>query len=348
VTQRETLTFAAVFALAAVAVVLRAAGVAGQAVFIVSAVSLMALAWLLGEATDQAGDTAGPRVSALLNATMGNLPELVIVVLAINAGLPDIARASIIGSVIGNILLILGLSLVLGGLKNGVQTFNAQLAATNSSMLVLGVAGLGVPTLFAAVNKSPHDAEVLSWWTAVALLISYVAYLYYSFTTPGLRYRHRATGGTWTSTQAVGLLCVTALATGIVSEVLVKSIEPTVRDLGVPRAFIGLIVVPFVGNAAEHFSAVRLAYRNSLDFAMGIAYGSGIQIALAASALAVFASIPLGPNLTLVFPPLELAALAAAALVSTLVARGGETNWLEGLQLLVIYFVVAVAFWLLG
>ena len=144
------------------------------------------------------------------------------------------------------------------------------------------------------------------------------------------------------------LLCVTAVATGVVSEVLVKSIEPTVRDLGVPRTFIGLIVVPFVGNAAEHFSAVRLAWRNNLDFAMGIAYGSGIQIALAASALAVFASIPLGPNLTLVFPPLELAALAAAALVSTLVARGGETNWLEGLQLLVIYFVVAVAFWLLG
>jgi Ca2+:H+ antiporter len=348
VTQRETLTFAAVFALAAVAVVLRIVGVAGQAVFIISALSLMALAWLLGEATDQAGDTAGPRVSALLNATMGNLPEMVIVVLAINAGLADIARASIIGSVIGNVLLILGLSLVLGGLKHGAQTFNARLAATNSSMLVLGVAGLGVPTLFAAVNHSSHDAEVLSWWTAAALLVSYVAYVYYSFTTPGLRYRHPEMGATWTRTQAVGLLCVTALATGVVSEVLVKSIEPTVRSLGVPRTFIGLIVVPFVGNAAEHFSAVRLAYRNSLDFAMGIAYGSGIQIALAASALAVFVSIPLGPNLTLVFPPLELAALAAAALVSTLVARGGETNWLEGLQLLVIYFVVAVAFWLLG
>jgi Ca2+:H+ antiporter len=348
VTRRETLTFAAVFGLAAVAVVLRVAGVAGQVVFIMSAASLMALAWLLGEATDQAGDTAGPRVSALLNASMGNLPEMVIVVLAINAGLADIARASIIGSVIGNILMILGLSLVLGGWKNGVQTFNQRLAATNSSMLVLAVAGLGVPTLFAAVNSDAHDAEVLSWWTAAALLVTYVAYLYYSFTTPGLRYRHKHQGGTWTRTQAVALLCLTALATGVVSEVLVHSIEPTVRDLGVPRAFIGLIVVPFVGNAAEHFSAVRLAYRNSLDFAMGIAYGSGIQIALAASALAVFASIPLGPNLTLVFPPLELAALAAAALVSTLVARGGETNWLEGLQLLVIYFVVAVSFWLLG
>ena len=157
-----------------------------------------------------------------------------------------------------------------GGLKNGALKFNARLAATNSSMLVLGVAGLGVPTLFAAVNHSSHDAEVLSWWTAAALLVSYVAYIYYSFTTPDLRYRHRPTGATWTRTQAIVLLCVTAVATGVVSEVLVKSIEPTVRDLGVPRTFIGLIVVPFVGNAAEHFSAVRLAYRNSLDFARAI------------------------------------------------------------------------------
>jgi Ca2+:H+ antiporter len=180
------------------------------------------------------------------------------------------------------------------------------------------------------------------------MLLCYVAYVYYTFVTPDLRYRHHPAGATWTRSQAIVLLCLTALATGIVSEVLVHSIEPTVRAWGVPRPFIGLVVVPFVGNVAEHFAAVRLAIRNSLDFSMGIAYGSGIQIALAASGLAVFASIAIGSELSLVFPPLELAALGAAALVSTLIARGGETNWLEGLQLLTIYFVVAVTFWLLG
>ena len=347
-TGRELATFGAVFGVSALAVGLHAGGVEGQVVFVISALALMGLAWLLGEATDQAGETAGPRASALLNASFGNLPELVIVVLAINAGLTDIARASIVGSVIGNVLMILGLSLVLGGWRHGPQRFNERLAATNSSMLILGVAGLGIPSLFAHLHPGLHSAELLSRWTAGALLVSYAAYVYFTFSSPGLRYRHQPVGASWTRGQAIALLCGTALATGVVSEVLVDSIEPTVRAWGVPRPFIGLIVVPFVGNVAEHFSAVRLALRNSLDFSMGIAYGSGIQIALAASGIAVFASIALGNEMTLVFPPLELAALGAAALVSTLIARGGESNWLEGLQLLVIYFVIAVAFWLLG
>jgi Ca2+:H+ antiporter len=151
----------------------------------------------------------------------------------------------------------------------------------------------------------------------------------------------------WSRTQAVTLLVATAVATGVVSEVLVHSIEPTIKAWGVPREFIGLIVVPFVGNVAEHFSAVKLAINNRMDFAMGIAFGSGIQISLLASAVAVFASMLIGKQLTLVFDPLQLAALGAAAIGSTMVARSGETNWLEGLQLLVTYFIVAVAFWLL-
>ena len=151
----------------------------------------------------------------------------------------------------------------------------------------------------------------------------------------------------WTRTQAVVLLALTAIATGVVSEVLVHSIQATIKAWGVPREFIGLIVVPFVGNVAEHFSAVKLAYHNRMDFAMGIAFGSGIQIALLASGVAVFASMFVGEEMVLVFDPLQLAILGAAALSATLVARGGETNWLEGLQLLTIYFVAAVAFWLL-
>jgi Ca2+:H+ antiporter len=335
-----------VAATAVLAVGLHLAGTSGQIVVVVAAVALAGLAWALAEATEQAGESAGPRASALLNATFGNLPEVVIVVLAIRAGLDDIARASIIGSVIGNVLLILGLSLVVGGWRNGTQTFTEKVAATNSSMLVLGVAGLGLPTLFAALEHDPHAAEVLSLWTGAALVVVYAAYLYYSFQQPGLRDPGGSRGPRWTSHQAIVALALTAIGTGVVSEVLVDSIRPAVDALGVPRAFVGLVVVPFVGNVAEHFSAVRLAYRNRVDFAMGIAFGSGIQIVLVASAVAVLAGLLMGNDLTLVFDPLQLAALAAAALGATLIARGGETNWLEGLQLLTIYLVVSVAVWL--
>lgn len=344
--RREAISFAAVAAVSVAAVALRAGGASGKVVFVVAAVALAGLAWMLGEATDQAGDAAGPRVSALLNATFGNLPEVVIVVLAIRAGLDDIARASIIGSVIGNVLLILGVSLVVGGWRNGVQRFNEKVAATNSSMLVLGVVGLGLPTLFAALEHDPPAAELLSRWTGCALLVSYIAYLVYSFRGAGLRLDDRAGRPRWTRSEALAVLAVTALGTGVVSEVLVQSIRGAVEGFGVPRPFVGLIVVPFVGNVAEHFAAVRLAFRDRADFAMGIAYGSGIQVALVASPVAVFAGVVSGVDLTLVFDPLQLAALAAAALGSTLIARGGETNWLEGLQLVVIYVIVAVAVWL--
>jgi Ca2+:H+ antiporter len=346
VSRRELLSFAAVFVVAAIAVIMHAVGVGGQLVFIVAGIALAGLAWTLGEATDQAGDAAGARVSALLNATFGNLPEVVIVVLSIRAGLGDIARASIIGSVIGNVLLILGLSLVIGGWKNGAQTFNERVAATNSSMLFLGVAALGLPTLFAALEHDPPAAELLSRWTGGAMLVCYAAYLVFSFRVPGLAFEDAPRRPRWSRREAVIALALTALGTGIVSEVLVDSIRPAVQSFGVPRPFVGLIVVPFVGNVAEHFSAVRLAYRNRVDFSMGIAYGSGIQVALVASAVAVFAGAVMGHNLTLVFDPLELAALAAAAVGASLVARGGETNWLEGLQLVTIYLVVGVAVWL--
>jgi Ca2+:H+ antiporter len=347
VTRRQASLLGIVFGLSALAVVLRAADVEGQVVFVVAAVAVAGLAWALGEATEQAGSTAGPRVSALLNASFGNLPELVILVLAIDAGLSDIARASIIGSVIGNVLLILGLALLLGGWRHGIQRFNERMASTNASMLILAVVGLGVPTLFQALAHDASSVHILSRWTAAALLLTYVAYLYFSFTTPGLQFSDAAGAAEWSRPMALGLLAVTAVATGVVSEVLVHSIEPTIKAWGVPREFIGLIVVPFVGNVAEHFSAVKLALGNRMDFAMGIAFGSAIQIALLASSVAVFASLLIGSEVTLVFDPLQLAALGAAAIGATMVARAGETNWLEGLQLLVVYFIVAVAFWLL-
>ena len=347
-TRSQQIAFVAIFGVAALALGMRVANVEGQIVFVVAGIAVAGLAWALGEATEQAGGSAGPRVSALLNASFGNLPELVILVLAIDAGLADIARASIIGSVIGNVLLILGLALLLGGWRHGIQTFNERMAGTNSSMLILAVVGLGIPTLFFAVHSDPSSEMSLSRFTAAALLLCYAAYVYFSFSTPGLQFHDEPGHVAWSQPQAIAMLTATAIATGVVSEVLVHSIEPTIKAWGVPREFIGLIVVPFVGNVAEHFSAVKLAISNRMDFAMGIAFGSAIQIALLASALAVFASILVGNELSLVFDPLQLAALGAAAVCATVVARSGETNWLEGLQMLVIYFIVAVAVWQLG
>jgi Ca2+:H+ antiporter len=348
VTDRQKLIIGGVFALAALSLGLRIADAAGQVVFIVASFAVAGLAWALGLATEQAGESAGPRVSALLNASFGNLPEVVILVLAINAGLADIARASIIGSVIGNILLILGLSLFLGGWRHGTQRFNERLAATNASMLVLMVVLLGIPTLFDAIEPSAGSLKTLSYWTAGVLLVCYIAYLYFTFKSEGLQFADEPGQMHWSRSTAIVMLAATAVATGVVSEVLVHSIEPTIKAWGVPREFIGLIVVPFVGNVAEHFSAVKLAFHNRVDFAMGIAYGSGIQVGMLASSIAVFASLAVGQPVTLSFGALELAALGAAAIAATQVARGGDTNWLEGFQLLVIYFLVAVAFWLLG
>jgi Ca2+/H+ antiporter len=230
------MAFAAIFGVAALALGMQVAGVEGQLVFVVAGVGVAGLAWALGEATEQAGGTAGPRVSALLNASFGNLPELVILVLAINAGLADIARASIIGSVIGNVLLILGLALILGGWRHGIQRFNERMAGTNASMLILGVVGLGLPTLFHAVDPDMQAELSLSRFTAAALLLCYVAYVYFSFTTPGLQYHDESGELAWTRTQAVGMLVATALATGVVSEVLVHSIEPTIKAWGVRQA----------------------------------------------------------------------------------------------------------------
>ena len=333
--------------LAALAVGLQAGSVRGEVVFGAASVALMGLAWLLGEATDQAGEHAPGRASsALLNATFGNLPEVVIVILAINAGLDDIARASIIGSVIGNVLLILGLSLVVGGWKNGIQTFNERVPAMNSSMLILGVAGLGIPTLFAALHDS-DSADVLSRVDrrCAAPVLRRL---------PRLQLQHARAEredepgrARWSVREAVAALALTAVATGVVSEVLVDSIKPTVESLGVPRAVRrarsscrSSATSPSTsrpsGSRTETGSTSR--WGSPTDRASRSRSGRAGSRSSRRSLL--------GNELSLVFDPLQLAALAAAALVATLVARGGETNWLEGLQLLVIYLIVSVAVWL--
>ena len=320
-------------------------------IFVVAGIAVAGMAHLLTMATEQAGESAGPRLSSLLNATFGNAAEIFIVVLAIREGgeLIDVARASIVGSVLGNLLLIFGASLLVAGLRHGRQSFNAKVAGVNATMLILATAALGIPTLFAETSGGEHrrprepvarrgdrDGAALRRLPDPRL--------------PGAGGGARARGvhaARWSVRLALIVLAASAIATGVLSEVLVSAIEPTIEETGIGTVFVGLIIVPIIGNVAEHFAAVKIAWNGDIDFSTGIALNSALQVALAVSAVAVGAGVIFGHEVTLVFPPLEIAVLIAAALLATVVAVNGNANWLEGAELLAIYVMAAIAFWYL-
>jgi Ca2+:H+ antiporter len=321
-------------------------GASGPVVFASAAVSVMALAYVLGEATEQAGTASGPRLASLLNATFGNLPELIIVVLTVREGLIDVARASIIGSVIGNILLVLGASILVGGLRHGSMPFDQRTVGTNASMLTLAAVALGLPSLFDALHDTTrHEQVALSYGVAGVMAVLYAAYLVYSLTQPAGS--HGADVARWSARAAMITLAVTAVVTGAMSELLVSAIEPTIHELGIGTVFIGMVVVPLVGNVPEHWAAVRIARGGDLDFSMSIAFNSGLQVALAGTAIAVVAGAALGHQVLIVFPPIELALFGAATIMTAILTSVGRANWLEGLQLLAIYAIAALAFWYL-
>jgi Ca2+:H+ antiporter len=344
--RRDSLAFGITAAIAVVALALRAIDASPVLVFIVAGVAVAALAYVLGEATEQAGESSSPRLAALLNATFGNAPELIIVILTVNAGLITVAKASIIGSVLGNILLILGLSLIAGGFRHGPLTFAKRPAGVNASMLTLAVVLVALPTAFAEIGKtSTSDEKVVSYGAAVLMLVVYLAYLYHSLTQP--QEERGESHARWSKRAALIVLAMTAVGTGVLSEVLVKAIEPTIADTGISEIFVGLIIVPALGNIAEHLSAVRIAWRGNLDFSMGIVFNSGLQVALLITASAVLAGIVLGHDVTVVFPPLQLAVLGAAAIMAAFVTADGEATWIEGLELVAIYILAALSFWFL-
>jgi Ca2+:H+ antiporter len=343
----DLISFAVAASASLAAVGLKAAGAAGAVVFAAAGLSVMALAYVLGEATDQAGTASGPRLASLLNATFGNLPELIIVVLTVREGLIDVARASIIGSVIGNILLVLGVSILLGGLRNGSMTFDRQSVGTNAAMLVLAAVAVGLPSLFDALHDTTHHEQLaLSYGVAIIMVVLYVAYLVFSFTQPPSEHVHEGPQR-WSARTALLTLAVTAVVTGAMSELLVSAIEPTIEELGIGTVFIGMVVVPLVGNVPEHWAAVRIARGGNLDFSMSIAFNSGLQVALAGTAIAVATGAVLGHQVLIVFPPIELALLGAATIMTVILTSIGRANWLEGLELLAIYVIAALAFWYL-
>jgi Ca2+:H+ antiporter len=346
-TRSERVQFSLIALVAVAAIGLEVTHANSVLIFIVAGLAVAGMAHILGVATEQAGEVAGPRISALLNATFGNAAELIIVVLAIRQGgeLIDVARYSIIGSVMGNILLILGASLLVSGIRHGRQSFNAVISGVNGTMLLLATAALALPTLFTIVLPAETSGAIsVSHGVAIVMAVLYGLYLLHAFRSPD---ESAAAEGHahWTPRLSIIVLVASAAVTGLLSEFLVTAIEPTIEATGISAVFVGLIIVPLIGNIAEHFAAIKIAAKGDLDFAMGIAFNSALQVALAVTAVAVAAGFIFGHELTLSFGALEMAVLIAAAILAAFIATNGNATWLEGAELIAIYVIAAVAFW---
>jgi Ca2+:H+ antiporter len=323
-------------------------------VFVFSAVGVIPLAGYIGEATEVLAAFTGPRVGGLLNATLGNAAELIITLFAVKAGLLDLVKASITGSILGNLLLVLGFSMLAGGLKHGLQTFDKRQAGNQAVLLTMAVLALAVPSLFNQSVASAADVKIeyLSLGVAIIMIVLYVIGLVYSLRSSKSSMTYQVPkrlepAGKWPVWLAVLVL---ALSTGGViwlSELLVGAVEAVVSTLGLSEFFLGIILIPIVGNVAEHVVAVRVALKNKMELSVEIAVSSSLQIALFVAPLLVFVSLMMGHPLTLIFNPFELIALGAAVLVTNLVSSDGESNWLEGATLLGVYLILGLAFYFL-
>ncbi len=318
-------------------------------VFFAAALGIVPLAWVLGEATEELAAHTGPRVGGLLNATLGNAAELIITIFAIRKGLLELVKASITGSILGNILLVLGLSVLLGGLRNGMQHFDRSEAGLNATTMTLAVIALLIPSIFGHAIELQNQAAVewLSLGVAVVMIGIYVLSVGYSFIV-GARGKvtdeHAVVA--WSVRRALGFLLLATFFVAWLSEILVSAIEPVVEALGITQFFLGVIIIPLVGNVAEHLVAVQAAWKNHMDLSLAISVGSSMQIALFVAPMLVFISLALGNPLTLIFNQFELLALGAAVIIAALISLDGESNWLEGAQLLAVYLILALAFFL--
>ena len=344
------------------AVALELAHAEAGLIFTVAAVGIIPTAALMGLATEELAARSGPGIGGLLNVTFGNAPELIIALFALNEGLHEVVKASIVGSIIGNVLLVLGGSMLVGGLRYRMQHFNATAANAQSAMLMLAAAALMMPAIFELVEgqglPSPtaelvdygSTVENLSLAVAIVLIGSYVAGLVFSlhthrdiFNPPYAEQEEEGFG--WSVRRSVLMLFIAGLAVGLMSEILVGSISEASESVGLSEFFIGVIVVAIVGNAAEHWVAILVAYKNKMDLAVNIAIGSAAQIALFVGPVLVIASFLIGPGpLPLVFNGFELGAVLLAILIANVVTNDGESNWFEGVQLLALYAILGIAF----
>ena len=329
--------------------------------FIISCIAVLPVAAWIGHGTEHLAHRLGPTYGALLNATFGNFAEMVIAVIAIRQGLIDVVRASLAGSILGNLLFVAGLAMLMGGWKRQSQKFNTLSAEAQGGQLILAVAGVLVPALFFRSAQQAHHPELIhkvSIGTSIILLLSYVAGLYFSFKThkDKLNEKVDAIGDTheeieqhelWSAKKASLVLLGSSALMAIVAEGLVHVVHEAGLAWGLNEVFLGFVVLAIVGNAAEHSTAVVLAMRNQMDTALNISMQSSVQIALFVTPALVFVSYPLGHPMDLIFSPFEILAVVLGVAVFAYLIINGETNWYEGVQLLAVYALIAIALYFL-
>jgi len=328
-------------------------------IFVVSGIAILPLAKLIGDATEHLAVHYGAITGSLLNVTFGNAAEVIIALTALNAGLFNLIKASITGSIIGNVLLIFGLSIIAGGLRKKEQVFNSANAGVQTSMLFLAVIGLAVPTILAETELkgdgpvNQNLVQLMSDSLAFILLAVYIGSIIFTFIThkhlfvvpEEEEHKHHAL---WSKKRAFLLLAGSMAFVALVSEILVGSVEATSEEFGFGELFVGAVIVGLVGNAAEHSSAITLAKKEKMDAAIGIAAGSATQIALFVVPLLVIAGIILGKPLTLVFTLYELAAIFLSSIIMNLIAHDGKSNWFEGVMLTAVYVIIGIGFYFIG
>jgi Ca2+:H+ antiporter len=344
------------------AIALELTHASASVIFATSAAGVIPTAALMGRATEELAARSGPGIGGLLNVTFGNAPELIIAFFALNAGLQEVVKASLVGSILGNILLVMGAAMLVGGLKRERQRFDRTAANTQSLMLMLACVALIMPAIYELViggrlpsptEKSERfqgDLEAMSVGVSLVLLSTYVAGLFFSLRTHRDLFNpsHAAEdhgGEPWTVRKAIIALAIAGVAVGLMSEILVGSISEASDSIGLSPFFVGVIVVAIVGNAAEHWVAIYFAARDKMDLSVNIAIGSSAQIALFAAPVLVLISFFVGPfPMALVFNGLELGAIVLAILIAQMVTQEGESTWFEGLQLLATYAVLGLVF----
>lgn len=326
------------------------------AIFLCASVAIMPLAALMGRATEALSEHLGPGIGGLLNATFGNAVELIIALMALQRGLLEVVKASITGSIIGNVLLVLGASIVVGGTKFQSQRFNRTAASLGSTLLALSAVGLLVPAIFHGLvgREEANTEHALTLSISVVLIVCYLLSLFFQLMT----HKHLFAGSpeseesghraeVWSVKKASTMLFFATVVVAVVSEFLIGAVEETAHTFGMSNVFVGVIVLAIIGNAAEHSTAILMAAKNRMDLAMNIAIGSGIQVALFVAPVLVFASYAFGHPLDLIFTPFEVIAVIFTVLVLAMVASDGESHWMEGVLLLAVYVIFGIAFFFL-
>jgi len=320
-------------------------------VFIAASISLIPLAALIGLGTEELACRAGPALGGLLNATFGNAAELIIAVVALGEGHIELVKASITGSIVGNLLLVLGLSFLTGGLGRPLQKFNRTAATNMTAMLFLAVVALVMPAvfdlaLFGSLEAHPAAIDRLSIWTAVVLIVAYLGHLTYALTRRRdlLRPETQRHAGLSIGAAAV-VLGIGTILTTVQAELLVGALRPALAKFGLSEFFVGVVVIAIIGNAAEHYSAIVSARRDQMTLAVEIAVGSSAQIALLVAPLVVIYSFLIQHPMSLLFNPFEITAIALSVVATAMVVVDGESNWVEGLQLVSVYLILVLAFY---